>query len=112
MNPDSQSAFHEALDETSLIDNSMEIVSIKGHRIAIVKRYGKIYAIDNDCPHVGGYLGRGTLYGNSVVCPLHQWTFDLATGKATKGISDDHIGVYEVKAENGKIWVKYPRSAM
>ncbi len=112
MNSDIPSSFHEVLTETTLADNSMEIVNIKGHRIAVVKRYGKVYAIDNDCPHVGGYLGRGTLYGNCVVCPLHQWTFDLATGKATKGISDDRIAVYEVKIENGKIWVKYPSSQM
>lgn len=94
----------------SLADNSMEIVTIKGRRIALAKRYGKIYAFDNDCPHVGGYLGRGTFFGNSVVCPLHQWAFDLATGIATKGLSGDRIGVYEVKTENGKIWVKYPSS--
>jgi len=101
--------FREVLDESALADNSMEIVKINGRRIAIAKRFGKIYAIDNDCPHVGGYLGRGTFYGNSVVCPLHQWTFDLATGKATKGIAEEGVAVYEVKVENGKIFVKTPR---
>jgi nitrite reductase/ring-hydroxylating ferredoxin subunit len=110
VNPDSPSSFYEALDETSLADNSMEIVKIQGRKIAIAKRYGKIYAIDNECPHVGGALGWGTFYGNSVVCPLHQWTFDLTTGKATKGISGDRVAVYEVKVENGKIWVKFPAS--
>ena len=99
-------AFHEVLEESTLADNSMEIVKIDGRRIAVIRRFGKLFAIDNDCPHVGGFLGRGTLDGSNVVCPLHQWTFDIATGKSTKGLSDMRVAVHEVKAENGKIWVK------
>ena len=106
MNPSESPTFLEVLEESSLADNSMEIVKIDGRRIAVIKRFGKLFAIDNDCPHVGGYLGRGTLDGNNVVCPLHQWTFDIATGKSTKGLSDMRVAVHDVKAENGKIWVK------
>ncbi len=106
MNSSEIPAFHEVLEESSLSDNSMEIVKISGRRIAVIKRFGKLFAIDNDCPHVGGFLGRGTFDGNSVVCPLHQWSFDLATGLSTKGLSDMRVVVHEVKAENGKIFVK------
>jgi len=44
---------------------------------------GKPLALDNVCPHRGGPLAEGTIEGCKVVCPWHQWEFDLATGAAT-----------------------------
>ena len=36
--------------------------------------------IDNACPHAGGNLSGGTLDGQVVECPWHQWRFDLGRG--------------------------------
>jgi nitrite reductase (NADH) small subunit len=44
---------------------------------------GAISAMDNVCPHRGGPLAEGTIEAGKVVCPWHQWEFDLATGAAT-----------------------------
>ena len=99
-------SFHAVLDESSLADNTMEIIEVLGKKIALIKRFGKIYAIDNTCPHLGGSLGRGTLKDNSVICPLHLWTFDLATGKCVDGIPDEKISTYETKIQDGKILLK------
>jgi nitrite reductase (NADH) small subunit len=44
---------------------------------------GKPLALDNVCPHRGGPLAEGTIEDGKVVCPWHQWEFDLATGAAT-----------------------------
>ena len=107
MNPDTpNSAFHPVLDEASLPDNSMEIVEVQGKKIVLIKRFGKIYALDNTCPHLGGSLGRGTLKANGVICPLHHWTFDISTGKCVDGVPDERVLIHETKVENGKIWVK------
>lgn len=109
MSPESTDpSFCPVLDEASLNDNSMEIVEVQGKRIALIKRFGKIYALDNTCPHLGGSLGRGTLKANTVICPLHHWTFDLETGKAVMGVPDEKVATYEVRVENGKILVKVP----
>jgi nitrite reductase (NADH) small subunit len=40
-------------------------------------------ALDNVCPHRGGPLAEGTVEHGKIVCPWHQWEFDLATGQAT-----------------------------
>ncbi len=96
-------SFYPVLDEPAPADNSMEIVEVQGQRIVLIKRFGKIYALDNTCPHLGGSLGRGALKDNTVICPLHHWTFDLSTGRAVEGVPDERVAVYEVKAENGKI---------
>lgn len=105
MTPD-EFSFRPALDESALADNSMEIIEIEGRKIVLAKRTGKISAFDNTCPHLGGSLGRGTLQGNAVACPLHRWTFDLSTGKCVSGLPDEKVAIYETRVENGKILVK------
>ena len=103
--PSEKSSFLPVLDEKLLLDNSLKIVSLQGRLVVVAKREGKLFAFDNECPHSGGPLGMGTFVGNSVACPLHQWTFDLATGEPTKG-PGARVRTYEVKVESGKIWVK------
>jgi nitrite reductase (NADH) small subunit len=99
-------SFQPVFDEIALTDNSMEIIETQGRKIVLAKRGGKIHAFENNCPHLGGPLGRGTLQGNTVVCPLHHWTFDLASGKCVSGLPDEKIAVYETQVENGKILLK------
>ncbi|OAN46601.1 nitrite reductase [Paramagnetospirillum marisnigri] len=43
----------------------------------------EVFALFNRCPHKGGPLSEGIVSGKVVVCPLHSWTIDLATGEAT-----------------------------
>ncbi|MED5800634.1 Rieske 2Fe-2S domain-containing protein [Gordonia sp. Z-3] len=34
---------------------------------------GKIHILDAYCRHMGGNLARGTVKGNSIACPFHDW---------------------------------------
>jgi nitrite reductase (NADH) small subunit len=52
-------------------------------RIAIFRtRAGELFALAADCSHRGGPLADGLVGGGQVVCPLHGYAFDLATGEA------------------------------
>lgn len=99
-------SYQEVLDEASLPERSLEVVEVIGRRIALAKLGGKVFAFDNTCPHLGGSLGRGTLKDGCVVCPLHHWAFDLASGKCMDGLPHEKVAVFETKVENGKIHVK------
>ena len=41
-----------------------------------------VFALLDRCPHKGGPLSQGIVFGDSVACPLHNWTISLADGKA------------------------------
>ena len=41
---------------------------------------GKLYAIDDACPHGGGSLVMGTLEGMQVRCTAHGLKFDIRDG--------------------------------
>jgi nitrite reductase (NADH) small subunit len=42
----------------------------------------EIYALLDRCPHKGGPLSQGIVYGRTVACPLHNWQIALADGAA------------------------------
>ena len=41
-----------------------------------------VFALLDRCPHQGGPLSQGIVFGESVACPLHNWTIGLADGCA------------------------------
>ena len=59
----------------------MIAVKLEGRGVLLGNIDGRIYAIDNKCPHMGGNLSRGMLIGTIVTCPLHGSQFDIITGK-------------------------------
>jgi nitrite reductase (NADH) small subunit len=42
----------------------------------------QIFALLDSCPHKGGPLSQGLVFGTSVACPLHNWTISLCSGQA------------------------------
>ena len=42
----------------------------------------EVFALRDRCPHKGGPLSQGIVYGNKVACPLHDWKINLDTGLA------------------------------
>jgi nitrite reductase (NADH) small subunit len=41
-----------------------------------------VFALLDRCPHKGGPLSQGIVFGRSVACPLHNWTIGLEDGCA------------------------------
>jgi nitrite reductase (NADH) small subunit len=44
-------------------------------------RDGNVFATQPNCPHRGGPLADGLIGSGKVICPLHSFTFNLATGQ-------------------------------
>ncbi len=42
----------------------------------------EIFALRDKCPHKGGPLSQGIIFGRTVACPLHNWNIALETGIA------------------------------
>ncbi len=97
--------FVAAVDEKELADGKMKLVSVEGIPILFIKQHGKIYAIDNRCPHMGCGFSGGTLDGSCLICPCHDWCFNIETGEYKEDPSIK-LKKYEWKIEDGKIQVK------
>lgn len=42
----------------------------------------QVFALLDRCPHKGGPLSQGIVFGTSVACPLHNWAIGLNDGCA------------------------------
>lgn len=70
---------------------------VRGTKIAVFHTWdGAVFATQPDCPHKKGPLADGLLGASTVVCPLHDRTYDLATGKEFG--ADCAIKTYPVRA--------------
>jgi nitrite reductase (NADH) small subunit len=72
-----------------------------GAEVAVFRNaQDKVFALLDRCPHKGGPLSQGIVFGESVACPLHNWTIDLADGCA-KAPDSGCTPRFRVKVENG-----------
>jgi len=75
-------------------------VEVAGRKLAIFNVSGKLYAIDNTCPHMSAPLHNGAINGKHVVCRLHFWEFDITTGQSIDP-PGQCVAIYPVKVERG-----------
>ena len=59
-------------------------------------------------PHKQGPLSEGIVHGASVTCPLHNWVFDLATGKAL-GADEGQVKTYPIDIVERRIFMAAER---
>ncbi|MGZ8270378.1 MAG: nitrite reductase small subunit NirD [Methylophilus sp.] len=65
----------------------------------------RVFALNNSCPHKGGPLSQGIVYGDKVACPLHSWKISLVDGKA----EEPDVGktaCYQIKVEDGVVYLE------
>jgi NAD(P)H-dependent nitrite reductase small subunit len=80
-------------------------VNVGDRVVALFNVGGTFHALTNRCPHRGGPLGQGFVEGSQVSCPWHNYTFDVTTGENV--VSPDlKVERYEVKVEDGRVFVK------
>ena len=53
---------------------------VNGQLIAVFRRDGEYFAINDACPHMGASLSAGYLDGVEVICPWHAWRFCVTDG--------------------------------
>jgi nitrite reductase (NADH) small subunit len=63
---------------------------------------GQVFALLDQCPHKGGPLSQGIVFGDSVACPLHNWTIGLADGCA-KAPDEGCTQRFTCKVEDGRV---------
>src|SRR5687768_15535952 len=61
-----------------------------------------VFALLDRCPHKGGPLSQGIVFGESVACPLHNWTIGLDDGCA-RGVDSGCTPKFAVHIDAGRV---------
>ena len=80
-------------------------VDVGERRIALFRLEGELFALDETCPHRGGPLHAGLLERGVVLCPWHQWQFDLRTGCSPVNPLS-RVRVYAVRVEGEEVFLE------
>jgi nitrite reductase (NADH) small subunit len=97
--------WHRIAKKGDIGEGKAQLVELEGRSIAVFHERGKLYAVDNKCPHRGGPLVQGHVEEGKVTCPWHAWQFDIETG-----VCDTLAGApqktYPLKIEDGQILIE------
>ena len=72
--------------------------------VALFNVDGRIYATNNQCPHMGYPLTRGTVRHGVVTCDWHGRSFDLEGGGCFMTGCDD-LETFPVELREGEVWI-------
>ena len=77
-----------------------KVVTVEGRTVLVLLDQGKVYALDNRCPHMGFPLHRGTVRDGILTCHWHHAKFDLAGGCTFDPFADD-VTAFHAEVRNG-----------
>ena len=64
----------------------------------------EVFALLDRCPHKGGPLSQGIVFGTRVACPMHNWTIGLCDGQASAP-DEGCTPKFTVKVEDGAVYL-------
>jgi nitrite reductase (NADH) small subunit len=92
------------VDEIPVL-GSRRVARERGLDVAVFRNgAGEVFALLDRCPHKGGPLSQGIVFGSSVACPLHNWTIGLCTGQAAAP-DEGCTPKFSVKLEDGTVYL-------
>lgn len=96
-----------------LIDRRATRELVHGQQVFLLKDDEQLFAIGNQCTHQGAALDKGVVKisgsVHTVTCPAHGSMFDLETGKVIRPPATKPVPAYDVKVEDGRVYVR-PRA--
>jgi 3-phenylpropionate/trans-cinnamate dioxygenase ferredoxin subunit len=98
-----------AMKDGELPDGSMATVDLEGQHILLARIAGEVQAVSGTCTHAEADLGLGFLVEDRITCPLHLSSFDLRTGEVLNPPATEPLQKFNVKIEDGTIFVEVPQ---
>lgn len=96
--------FQAVLHAGALSPGTGRTVVVADQGIALFFVNGAYFAIDDACTHEDAPLGEGEMEGSVVICPYHDWRYDVTTGAC---LTDETrpVGCFATKLAQGFVWV-------
>src|SRR5215471_2637107 len=82
----------------------LRVTTAGGRAVLLVLDEGRVFAVDNRCPHMGFPLRRGTVRDGILTCHWHHAKFDLASG-CTFDLFADDAPTFAVEVRDGDVWL-------
>ena len=91
---------------SELMPGSSAIFELGSYKVALHNVDGTFFATQDHCQHKGGSLGRGSLTGSVVECPLHGWEFDVRSGECLTQTHCKPLRLFSTSVEGNMVWIE------
>lgn len=99
------SEFERVASVSEIPPGEVRSYPVGSEMIAVCNVDGKFYAFRDECTHQAYPLSDGILEGKKLTCIYHGAEFDVETGAALCLPATDPVETYQVKVEDGDIYV-------
>ncbi|RME32389.1 MAG: carboxymuconolactone decarboxylase [Gammaproteobacteria bacterium] len=99
--------WHEVATLQELPKEKGSVIEAGGRTLLLWRDEEGVKAWDNHCPHQGTPLRAEDVKGGWVCCPLHFWTFDLATGRCVEPPGGSSLQALPVRVREGRVEVRW-----
>jgi len=90
-------------------DGKRKIIQVDNLSIGVFHHNGEWFAVRNHCVHRGGPVATGALKGDTLICPLHGYQYNLKTGQLLVDPTSK-LETYTVTLRDQKIYVSIPQA--
>ncbi len=91
--------------ENDLKEQTLTRADAGGYPVVLYRRFGRVYALADTCPHLGCSLSEGSVEADAVVCGCHGSKFALADGAVLQGPSAYPVRDFVARIHEGRVEV-------
>lgn len=75
-------AFYPLASRAELVEGLRKVVRVAGRELLLLQSEGRLYVIENRCPHMDASLVNSHVSGEQLRCRAHGIAFSLVDGRA------------------------------
>lgn len=80
-------------------------VDVGGRNLLLCRGDAEVYAVDEVCPHKNKSMAYGVVHQGRIICPHHQYEFELSTGRCRRKRCPPVL-TYEVELVDDQVYVR------
>ncbi len=101
-----QGKYVELANVNEIKNGELKVFDVNGESIILINLNEEFFAYKNQCSHMELELNDAEIEGEILTCPWHGAQFNIRTGDVVRLPASEPLEKYEVRVENGKIFVK------
>lgn len=85
-------------------------VVVDGEGVLLCRDGAHVFALTELCPHKGLSMAYGVVFDGALICPHHQYRFQLADGRCNQRRCEP-VQTWDARIVEGRVWVRRPGTA-
>ena len=91
------------IDVSDIPEGRVVAVEVNATKYVVCRHADRFFVADILCPHAGGSLAKAEVVDGQLICPVHRWPWDLATGLSDPKLPACRLKLYRTEVHGGQL---------